>query len=418
MSEGDEEKGVHHFMLASDAGYSKGQYNLGMCYELGQGVLQDYVKAAVCFGRAAKQGHPQAQYKLGTYHLEGRGNVKQCQKTALTLITQAANAGVTQAQSYLGVYHMTNGKPDPHRAVMFLQEAAIKKDPEAQYHLGMCYEFGWGVETNQPRAAHLYHSAASKDHASSLYALGLFHEEGLGGLPENSHQARELFTKASSLGCEKATERLLEMDAWERDQIRRTHSFTSSSSSDSLIFWDRSSETESEIAELGQTLLSSCSDLSIDSSASSEESQHWGDILGHISENIHSSRSAPELTTTRRDQPSLGGDGDGAGVNSILHSLSLSLIFPELHNQRSEVRGQGDESDSQWTIDALGWVGRRDRDNKSSMNGGSGGTWGHSKVKFQLGGVDEDEDGLDWCEPLDTIAQRRLVTFRRAAAVV
>lgn len=41
MSEGEEEKAVHHFKIASETGYSKGQYNLGMCYELGTGVLQD-----------------------------------------------------------------------------------------------------------------------------------------------------------------------------------------------------------------------------------------------------------------------------------------------------------------------------------------------------------------------------------------
>lgn len=41
MSEGEEKKAVHHFKIAGESGYSKGQYNLGMCYELGTGVLQD-----------------------------------------------------------------------------------------------------------------------------------------------------------------------------------------------------------------------------------------------------------------------------------------------------------------------------------------------------------------------------------------
>ena len=58
-------------------------------------------QAAVCYGLAAKQGHPLAQYKLGSYHLEGRGNVKKCQKTAITLITQAAHGGVTQVDRQL-----------------------------------------------------------------------------------------------------------------------------------------------------------------------------------------------------------------------------------------------------------------------------------------------------------------------------
>lgn len=54
------------------------------------------------FNLAAQQGHSQAQYKLGTYHLDGRGNVEQCEQTALTLITQAAEGGVVQVRE---IYH-------------------------------------------------------------------------------------------------------------------------------------------------------------------------------------------------------------------------------------------------------------------------------------------------------------------------
>nr|XP_054763873.1 DAP3-binding cell death enhancer 1-like [Lytechinus pictus] len=245
MSEGDEEKAVHHFKIASQSGYSKGQYNLGMCYELGKGVLQDDMyEAAVFFGLAAEQGHSHAQYKLGTYHLDGRGNVKQCEQTALTLIAQAAEGGVVQAQSYLGMYYMTSEEPDPQRAVAYLQEAAQKKDAEAQYHLGLCYEYGWGVETNEARASSLYHSAASKDHAPSLYSLALLHEQGLGGKNHNPH-AKELFIRSSSLGYERL-QKLLEMDAEKQDSIDSDSIQTSTLSSDS---WSTSSESGSGLQE-------------------------------------------------------------------------------------------------------------------------------------------------------------------------
>ncbi|XP_063961985.1 DAP3-binding cell death enhancer 1-like [Lytechinus pictus] len=405
MSEGDEEKAVHHFKIASQSGYSKGQYNLGMCYELGKGVLQDDVQAAVFFGLAAEQGHSHAQYKLGTYHLDGRGNVKQCEQTALTLIAQAAEGGVVQAQSYLGMYYMTSEEPDPQRAVAYLQEAAHKKDAEAQYHLGLCYEYGWGVETNEARASSLYHSAASKDHAPSLYSLALLHEQGLGGLPENQSHAKELFIRSSSLGYEKATEKLLEMDAEERGLHRFRLDSNSTLSSDS---WTTSSESGSETTGGSGSLFSPFSSSSIDSDisicfdAGAPMCLDLKTLLPPASGNIHVSSSAPELNDMKRVSD-LGGGGDRSPVNSILHSLSC-LTFSTLH-EGSKVKGQ---SDGEWMLGT--------RRLTFGMSGGQD-SGGSEKVVFQLGCLDEEEN-IDWCEPIDAIAQQRLVSFKRSTVVL
>lgn len=40
-------KAVSHFESASQLGYSKAQYNLGQCYELGQGVELDLAKVRI-----------------------------------------------------------------------------------------------------------------------------------------------------------------------------------------------------------------------------------------------------------------------------------------------------------------------------------------------------------------------------------
>ena len=102
------------------------------------------------------------------------------------------------------------------------------------------------------------------------------------------------------------------------------------------------------------------------------------------------------------------GSGDGAHVNSILHSLSL-LTFPTLH-QGWKVGGQDGLSDGEWTLDP-----------QSLTIGVSGGQDTHpsrlGKVVFQLGGLDE-EDNADLCEPINAIAQQRLVSFKRATAFV
>lgn len=102
---------------------------------------------------------------------------------------------------------------------------------------------------------------------------------------------------------------------------------------------------------------------------------------------------------------------DGSGdVNSILHSLS-QLTIPTLH-QGWQVRGQDGQSDGKWTLQV---------DPQRLTVGVSGVQVPHpsrsGKVVFQLGGLDE-EDNVDWCEPIDAIAQQRMVSFQRATAAV
>ena len=56
------------------------------------------------------------------------------------------------------------------------------QDADALYYLGICHERGLGTACNEARAAELYRSAASHGHASALYNLAVFFENGLGGI--------------------------------------------------------------------------------------------------------------------------------------------------------------------------------------------------------------------------------------------
>ena len=47
--------------------------DLGIAYYYGEGVAQDHTAAAMCFRRAAEQGHAGAQYNLGVAHHNGQG---------------------------------------------------------------------------------------------------------------------------------------------------------------------------------------------------------------------------------------------------------------------------------------------------------------------------------------------------------
>jgi TPR repeat protein len=49
---------------AADQGHAKAQYNLGVMYEKGEGVQQNYSEALKWYKKAADQGHAGAQSKL------------------------------------------------------------------------------------------------------------------------------------------------------------------------------------------------------------------------------------------------------------------------------------------------------------------------------------------------------------------
>ena len=64
------------FTLAAQQGHSDAQYNLGVCYRNGYGVVKDDKEAVRLYTLAAQQGHSDAQINLGVCYRNGYGVVK------------------------------------------------------------------------------------------------------------------------------------------------------------------------------------------------------------------------------------------------------------------------------------------------------------------------------------------------------
>jgi TPR repeat protein len=96
---------------------------LGRMYLMGQGFAKDPDRAANLFEAAAKQGHAEAQFFLGSMLLLPRKNVVE----GLKWIRLAADQGNQDAQLLLGKAYV-NGSPelprDPVQGEMWLQLAA------------------------------------------------------------------------------------------------------------------------------------------------------------------------------------------------------------------------------------------------------------------------------------------------------
>ena len=81
----------------AEQGDAKAQFDLGLKYDTGDGVPQDYAEAANWYRKAAEQGYAKAQFNLGTMYDEGRG-VRQDFAEAAKWYRKAKDQGVANAQ--------------------------------------------------------------------------------------------------------------------------------------------------------------------------------------------------------------------------------------------------------------------------------------------------------------------------------
>ena len=95
-------------------GEAKAQTILGILYDEGRGVPQDYTEALKWYHLAAAQGEAPAQHNLGNLYAEGRG-VPQDYAEALKWFRLAAAQGDALAQHNLGLmYAKGYGVPQDH----------------------------------------------------------------------------------------------------------------------------------------------------------------------------------------------------------------------------------------------------------------------------------------------------------------
>ncbi len=106
---GDYATAAQLYKLAADQGNAEAQNNLGVMYDKGQGVTQNYQEAARLYKLAADQGYARAQFNLGVLYSNGTG-VTQNYQEAARLFKLAADQGHALAQAKLGVmYYMGQG---------------------------------------------------------------------------------------------------------------------------------------------------------------------------------------------------------------------------------------------------------------------------------------------------------------------
>jgi hypothetical protein len=186
--------------VTAEQGDAVSQFNLGLMYDSGQGVTQDYQEAVRWYRLAAAQGYADAQFNLAVMYANGYG-VAQDYQEAIRLYQALAAQGEADAQTKLGLMH-ANGQgvtQDYQEAIRRYRLAAVQGDAAAQFILAAMYDYGQGVTQDHQEAARWYRLAAEQGNSLALGRLGLMYYQGQ-GVPQDYMKAYMWFNLAEKGG--------------------------------------------------------------------------------------------------------------------------------------------------------------------------------------------------------------------------
>ena len=101
---GDFATALREWTPFAEQGDAHAQYNLGIMYDNGHGVIQDYKTAVKWYRLSADQGHVRAQFNLGMKYYKGDG-VTRDYKTAVKWFRLSAEQGNDSAHYNLGLMY-------------------------------------------------------------------------------------------------------------------------------------------------------------------------------------------------------------------------------------------------------------------------------------------------------------------------
>lgn len=155
--------------VTAEQGDAVSQFNLGLMYDSGQGVTQDYQEAVRWYRLAAAQGVANAQFNLAVMYANGYG-VAQDYQEAIRLYQTLAEQGEGDAQTKLGLMYAKT--QDYQEATRWYRLAAENGDAAASFLLADMYYYGQGVTQDYQEAVRWYQLAAEQGSSLALRRLG------------------------------------------------------------------------------------------------------------------------------------------------------------------------------------------------------------------------------------------------------
>lgn len=123
----DRSQALPSFLSAAAMGDTTSMVHLAAMYSRGDGVPQDYPKAAEWLSRAQNRGDPVATYQRGLMYQKGLG-IQKSRALAASLFQRSALTGYPPAQAALGMCYAAGSgvKKDLDLAMLWLNAAAPK----------------------------------------------------------------------------------------------------------------------------------------------------------------------------------------------------------------------------------------------------------------------------------------------------
>lgn len=199
----DAREAAKWYELAAEGGEPWAMLNLAFLYHDGRLGQPDPEKAFTYFKMAGEKGNHLLGYaNTAICYQNGLGTAKDPQKAAALFAAHRDEDIIC----YLG----TMGQA-PTAIATFEDELELnktwakrKKDPQAEYLMGLRYLNGWGVDASNGDAADYFKRAAKANHGASLYALGRLYEDKWDDLREDRATGRqrafECFQKGAAAG--------------------------------------------------------------------------------------------------------------------------------------------------------------------------------------------------------------------------
>ncbi len=174
---------------------------------LSVGVIESQISQKYFYAkRAAHRGNARAQFDLGLMYANGNGVVKN-EALALIWFNRAAQNNFSKP---IRVKKVLKTKGTSQRFI-FAKAAAAKGNSRAQFDLGMMYRKGEGVSKNDALAFNYFHKAARNNSVEAKFQMGLNFAEGR-GVRKQSQLAKYWFKLAAKAGHLKAMAHLASLE--------------------------------------------------------------------------------------------------------------------------------------------------------------------------------------------------------------
>ena len=169
---------------------------------------KDTTRGQLMIEASASAGFPMA---VAYCHYQGWNGLNEDEKKAFdefVKIEKDTN-GYHDAQFMIGVcyYYGYGIEKDIIRAAEWYTKSTEQGHSTAMVNLGYCYSNGFGVTKDMTKAFDLYEQSALLGHSEGMDYVGLCYECGY-GVTKDLNKAREWYTQAIAQGCLKAQQHL------------------------------------------------------------------------------------------------------------------------------------------------------------------------------------------------------------------